>query len=153
VHKRSGVARKPVVPPAQLSKGQSLWRALSASLHKDGTWRTTKQFLRGDSSLVASALCHLRANCSLGSMSPQRLAIVKHCDRVALQVAVLSGFPTSATSLFSQCPISGPSPFAMARHRRPRHIPLAREDIPDNISHLTSSILPPGPDVIPNFGF
>ena len=150
MHKRTGVARKPVVPPAEPGGRQSPSHRLSASAHKDRAWPDTKRFLRRHSSPVASALCHLRANCGLGSMSPRRLVIRQDCNRVALQVAVLSGFPTGATSLFSPCPISGPSPFEATRRRRPRHIPLAREDIPC-ISCLTRSTTPPGPDVVPNF--
>jgi hypothetical protein len=150
VHRRSGVARKPV-PPAQPSWGQSPGHRLAASAHKDRIGPATKQFLRRDSSPVASALRRLRANCRLGSMSPQRLVIVEDCDRVTLQVAVLSGFPISAISLFSQCPVSGPSHFVAPRRRRPKHIPLAREDIP-HISHLPRSTTPPGPEGIPNFG-
>ena len=78
--------------------------------------------------------------------------MVGDCDGEALRKAILSGFPTITTSSFSQCPISGPSRPATACYRRPRHMPLAREDIP-HISHLTRSTTPPGPDVIPNFGF
>jgi hypothetical protein len=151
VHTRSRVARTPVVPPAQPSGRQSASHRLSASAHKDRTWPATKEFLRRQRNPVPSALCHLRANCWFASMSPRRLVIVEDCDRVALHVSVLSGFPTSATSFFSQCPISRPSPFVTARGQRPRHIPLAREDIP-HISHLTRSITPRGADVIPNFG-
>ena len=143
MHRRSGVARQPVVPPDQPSGRQSPSHRLSASAHKDRTWPATKQFLRRGSGPAPSALCHLRANCSLGSMSRQRLVIVQHCDRVALEATVLSGFPTGTISFFSQCPVSGPSPFAMARHRRPRHIHLARDDIP-HISRLTRSATPPG---------
>jgi hypothetical protein len=69
---------------------------------------------------------------------------------VALRAAILSGFPTITTSSFSHCPISGPIPFVGAHDRRPRQMPLAREDI-SHISHLVSSTPPPGPDVIPNF--
>jgi hypothetical protein len=149
VHKRSGVARKPVVPPAEPSGRQSPRHRLSASAHKDRTWRATKRFLRRESSPVASALCHLRANCPLGSMSPRRLLIVQLCERVGLQVVVLSGSPTSSTSLFSQCPIFGPSPFVGVHDRRPRQVPLAREDIPC-IPCLTRSTTSPGLDVVPN---
>lgn len=130
MHRRSGVARKPFVPPAQPGGRQSPSHRLSASAHQDRSWPATRQFLRRDSSPVAGALCNPRASCRLGSMSPQRPVIVQHSDRVAFRVAVLSRFPTSTTSCFSQCPISGPSPFVAARHRRPRQIPLPREDIP-----------------------
>lgn len=150
MHKRSGVDRKPAVEPAQPSRGQALQCASSSTLHKDRTWPTTKQHLRRDSSPVARVLSDDRANCSLGSMSPQGLVIVQHCDPVALQVAILSGFPTITTSSFSHGPISGPSPFVVAHHRRTRQIPLPRGDIP-HTSRLTSSTPPPGPDVIPNF--
>jgi len=119
VHRRSGIARKPVVPPAGPSGRQSMSHRLSASAHKDRTWPAAKQFLRRQSSPLASALSPLRANCRLGSTSPQRLVIVPHCDCVALQVPVLSAFPTSATSFFSQCPISGPSsPICSGLRRR-----------------------------------
>jgi hypothetical protein len=150
VHTRSRVARTPVVPPAQSSGRQSPSHRLPASAHKDRTWPAMKQFLRRVRSRVPSALCHLRASCRLGPMSPRRFVIVDDCNFVALQVAVLSGLPTSATSFFSQCPISRPGPLVAARRRRPRHIPLARDDIP-NISHLRRSTTPPGADVIPNF--
>jgi hypothetical protein len=151
VHRRSGEAKQPAVPPDQPSGRQSPSHRLSASAHKDRTWPATKQFLRRDSGPAPSALCHLRANCSLGSMSPQGLVIVQHCDCVALKATVLSGYPTGTSSFFSQCPVSGPSPFAMARHRRARHTPLARDDIP-HISRVTRSATPPGPDVIPMLG-
>jgi hypothetical protein len=71
-------------------------------------------------------------------------------DCVALRAAILSGFPTVTAPSFSQRPISGPIPFVGPHDRRPRQMPLAREDIP-HIFHLVSSPPPPGPDVIPNF--
>jgi len=71
-------------------------------------------------------------------------------NRMALRAAILSGFPTITTRSFSQRPISGPIPCGGAHDRRPRQMPLAREDIP-RISHLMSSTPPPGPDVIRNF--
>ena len=59
--------------------------------------------------------------------------MVRDCDWGALRQALLSGFPTIATSSLSRCPISGPSPFVVAHHRRPRHIPLPRDDIPHTL--------------------
>jgi hypothetical protein len=153
VYKRSGVARKRVVPPAQLSKGQSLCRALSASPHKDGTWRTTKQHLHRDSSAVAGALYHGRGFCNLSRKWFRRLVTTRERKWAAFRAAILSGIPTITIPSFLQCPVSGPGLFLGARSRRLREMPLAREDLPHNISHLTSSTPPPGPDVIPNFGF
>ena len=150
MHKRSGVGRKPVVQSIQSRSCHALDRASSATITKSRTWLTTKQHSRRDGNPVASVLYHDRANCSPGSMSPQALVIVQDCHRVALQVAILSGFPTITTSSFSHCPISGRIPVVVAHHRRARQIPRPRDDIP-HISRLTSSIPPPGPDVIPNF--
>ena len=48
----------------------------------------------------------------------------------ALRVAILSGFPSITTPSFSPCPVSGSIRFVCASDRRPRQIPLAREDIP-----------------------
>ena len=135
MHTSSSVARTPVVPPAQPSGRQSASHRLSASAHKDRTWPATKEFLRRHRNPVPSVLCQLRANCRLATMSPRRLVIVEDCGRVALHVSVLSGFPTSATAFFSQCPISRPSPFVTARGKPSRHIPLAREDIPHISPH------------------
>ena len=146
MHTRSSVARTPIVPPAQPSVRQSASQRLSASAH-DRTWPATKAFLRRQRNPVSSALCQLRVNCWLASIAPRRLIIVEDCDRLALSVFVLSGFPTSGNLFFSQCAISRRARFVTARSQRPRNIPLAREDIPD-ISHLTRSITPPGADVI-----
>ena len=148
MHTRSGVDRKPAVQPAQPRRGQALQRASSATLNKGKTWPATKQHLSRGSSPIASVLYGGRANCSRGSMSPWRLVALR--DWGALRQAILSGFPTITTSSFSHCPISGPRPFVVAHHRRTRQIPLPRDDIPP-IARLTSSIPPPGADVIPKF--
>ena len=150
MHTRSGVDRKPAVQPAQPRRGQALQRASSATLNKDRTWPTTKQLLHRDSNPVASAHCHGGANFRLSSKWSPRLVTVRDCDLGALRQAILSGFPTITTSSFSHCPISGLSPFVVAHHRRTRQIPLPRDDIP-HIARLTSSIPPPGADVIPKF--
>ena len=138
MYKRSGVGRKPVAPPVQPRGGQALLRASSATLNKGRTWLTTKQHLRRDGNPVGSALYQGRAICSLSSGWSRRLVMARECNCVALRVAILSGFPTITTPSFSQCPISGPIPFVGAHDRRPRQMPLAREDIP-HISHLVSS--------------
>lgn len=67
-----------------------------------------------------------------------------------LRESILSGIPTIMMPPFLDCPVSGPGLFLGAHSRRPRQMPLAREDI-SHISHLTRSTPPPGPDVIPNF--
>jgi hypothetical protein len=117
VNRRSGVAKTPVVPQAQPGGRPSTSHRLSPSAQKDRTWPATRLFSRRDSSPVASALYHFRANCSLDSMSSQSLVIVQDYDCVVFPVAVLSGLPTSATWFFPQCSISGPSPFVAARRR------------------------------------
>jgi len=150
VHNRSGVGQKPVVQPAQPRRGQALERTSSAALYKDRTWPTTKQHLRRDRNPGASVLCHGRANCRLSSKWSRRLVMARECNWLALRAAILSGFPTITTPSFSQCPTSGPPPFAGAHDRRPGQMPLAREDLP-HLAHLMSSTPPPGPDGIPNF--
>jgi hypothetical protein len=147
VHKRSGVGRKPVVQPVQPRGGQALERASATNLNKGRTWLTTKQHLRRGGDPAGSALYHARAICSLSSEWSRKLVMARECNCVALRAAILSGFPTITTPTFSQCPISGPIPFVGTHDRRPRQMPLAREDIP-HISHLVSSTPPPGPDVI-----
>jgi hypothetical protein len=91
-------------------------------------WSFTRKKKVSASALGIKKDCGIPCRQALILRAPRRLVIWQDCNRVALQVAVLSGLPTSAASLFSQCPISGLSPFLMARRRRPRHIPLARED-------------------------
>jgi hypothetical protein len=150
VHKRSGVGQKPVVQPARPRRGQALQRASSATFQKDRTCPTTKQHLRRDGNPAASAVYHGHANCRLSLKWFPRLGMARKCNCVALQAAILSGFPTITAPSFSQRPISGPTPFVGAHDRRPRQMPRAREDIP-HTSHLTRSTPPPGPDVISNF--
>ncbi len=150
MHKRSGVDRKPVVQPVQPRGGQAPERASSTTLSKGWTWLTTKRHWHRDGNPVGSAPYHGRAICSLSSGWSRRLIMARECNCVALRAAILSGFPTITTPSFSPCPISGPIPFVGVHDRRPRQMPLAREDIP-RISHLVSSTPPPGPDVIPNF--
>jgi len=150
VHKRSGVGRKPVVQPVQPRGGQAPECASSTTLNKGRTWLTTKQHLRRDGNPAGRVLYNARAICSLSSGWSRKLVTARECNCVALRAAILSGFPTITTPTFSQCPISGPIPFVGAHDRRPRQMPLAREDLP-HISHLVSSTPPPGPDVIPNF--
>jgi len=70
----------------------------------------------------------------------------------AFWTAILSGFPSIPTTSFSKCLVSGPIPFVCAPDRRPRQIPLAREDIPA-FPHRMSTAPPPGPEVISNFNF
>ena len=151
MHKKSGADRKPVVQPARPRTGHALQRASSATLNKGKTWPTAKQHSRRNSSPIASVLYDGWANCSRGSVSPRRLVMVRDCDWGPLRQAILSGFPTIPTSSFSHRPISGPNPFVVAHRRRTGQIPLPRDDIP-HISRLTSSMPPPGPEVIPNFG-
>ena len=134
MHKRSGVGRKPVVQPVQPRGGQAPERASSTTLNKGRTWLTTKQHLRRDGNPAGSALYHARAICSLSSGWSRKLVMARECNCVALRAAILSGFPTITTPTFSQCPISGPIPFVGAHDRRPRQMPLAREDIPPHFS-------------------
>jgi hypothetical protein len=150
VHKRSGVARKPVVQPAQPSRGQGVRCAFSASLHKDGAFPTTEQHLRPQANRMASGLDHSRGTCSLRSKSSRRPPSTSERDWFGLFASILSGFPNVTIRPFSPCPISGPVSRRGRNDRRPRQAPLAREDIP-HISRLMSSTPPPGPDVISNF--
>ncbi len=150
MHKKSGVASKPVVPPAQPGKGQSLRRALSLSPYKYGTCSTTKQHLRRDSSSVARALYDARETCNLPSKRPGRLVTTRERKWAALRASISSGIPTITIPSCLPCPVSGPGLFLGARSRRPTEMPLAREDIP-HISQLTASTPPTGPDVLPNF--
>jgi len=55
---------------------------------------------------------------------------VQECYGGAFEAAILSGFPTITTLSFSQRTVSGPIPFVGTPDRRPRQMPLAREDIP-----------------------
>ena len=149
---RSGVVRKPVVQSAQTTRSQALKRGSSATLTKGGTWPSTKQRLRRGGNLVASAHYHNRANCRLSSKWPRRLVMARERNCRGLRVAILSGFPSIPTPSFSKCPVSGPIPFVGTPDRRPRQIPLAREDIPA-FPHRMSTAPPPGPEVISNFNF
>jgi hypothetical protein len=149
VHTRSGVSRKPVVQPVQPRRGHALERVPSATLHKDRASPTKKQHLRPRGNPVTSALDHGRAIWSQSSKWSRRLVMARECNCVTPRAAILSGFPTITTPSFSPCPASGPI-LVGAHDRRPRQVPLAREDIP-HVSHLASSTPPPGPDVIPNF--
>jgi hypothetical protein len=130
VHTKSGVSQKPVVQPAQTRRGQALERRSSATLTKGRTWPSAKQRLRRGGNPVASALYHGRANYRLSRKWSQGLLIAQECYCGALRAAILSGFPTITTLPFSQCPVSGPIPFVGTPDRRPRQIPLPREDIP-----------------------
>lgn len=150
MRKRSGVARKFVIPPAQPCKGQWLRRTLWASSSKDGTWPTTKPRLRRDRSSVASAPYNARETCSLHSKQSRGLVTTWERKWAALRAPILSGIPTITIPSFPQCPVSGRGLFLGTHGRRPRQMPLAREDIP-HISHLTSSTPPPGQEVSPNF--
>ncbi len=150
MHKRSGVARKAVVPPAQLCEGPSLRRTWSASLHNDGTWLTTHQHLHGGGSSVASALYDVRFTCGRHSKRSRRLAARRERNWVALGAAILSGIPNILIALFLQCSVSARDILPEVHSRRTREIPLAREDIPDSTLRCASSAPPPGPDVISN---
>jgi hypothetical protein len=152
VHTRSGVSQKPAVQPAQTGRGEALERRSSATLTKGRTWASSKQRLRRGGIPVARALYLSRVKCRLSSKGPCRLVKAQECYGGAFGAAILSGFPTVTALSFSQRPVSGPIPFVGTPDRRPRQMPLAREDIP-YISQLMSSTTPPGPDVIPNFGF
>lgn len=124
--------------------------ALSASSHKDGAFPPTKQYLRREGNLLASAFLRGRRDCSQRLKRSQRAARTLERDWLGLCAVILSDIPTIITRPFSQCPISGLIASGGRLDRRPRHVPLARENIP-HISHLTGSTPPPGPDVIPNF--
>jgi hypothetical protein len=152
VHTRSGVTQKPAVQPAQTGRGEALERRSSATLTKGRTWASSKQRLRRGGIPVARALYLSRVKCRLSSKGPCRLVKAQECYGGAFGAAILSGFPTVTALSFSQRPVSCPIPFVGTPDRRPRQMPLAREDIP-YISQLMSSTTPPGPDVIPNFGF
>ena len=146
---RSGVARNSVVPPTQPKRGPALERVSSATLHKDRASPTKKQHQGPDGNPVTSALGHGRAIWSQSLKWSQRLVLAPECNCVTPRAANSSGFPTITTPSFSKCPAS--SPILVGAHdRRPRQVPLAREDIP-HVSHVASSPPPPGPDVIPNF--
>jgi hypothetical protein len=134
-----------VVPPAQPSKGQSPRRTLSASPHKDEAWPTTKQHLRRQVNPVANVFHHSWRICSLRRKRSRRLAMRRERKWATLRASILSGIPTITIPSFLHCPVSGPGLFLGAHSRRPRQMPLAREDIP-HISHLTRSTPPPGPD-------
>lgn len=152
MHTRRGVSKKPVVQPVQTRRGKALERRSSATLTKGRTWPSPKQRLRRGGIPVATALYHSRANYRLSWKWSQGLLIAQECYGGAFGAAILSGFPTITTLSFSQRPISDPIPFVGPHDRRPKQTPLAREDIPHN-SHFVSATPPPGPDVIPNFGF
>lgn len=129
MHTRSGVNQKPVVQPAQTRRGEALARRSSATLTKGRTCPSAKQRLGHVGNPVASALYHGRANYRLSWKWSQGLLIAQECHGGALREAILSGLPTITTPSFSVCPVSGPIPFVGAPDRRPRQIPLAREDI------------------------
>jgi hypothetical protein len=150
VRNKSGVARKAVIPPAQLSGGLSLRCTWPASPHKDVTWDTTKQQLHDSGSSVASALYDVRLTCSQHSKRSSRLATRRERNWVALGAAISSGIPNIMIALFLQCPVAAQDILLAVHGRRTREIPLAREDIPDSILLCASSAPPPGPDVISN---
>lgn len=147
---RSGVARKAVIPPAQLSGGLSLRCTWPASPHKDVTWDTTNQQLHGSGSSVASALYDVRLTCNQHSKRSRRLATRRERNWVALGAAISSGIPNTMIALFLQCPVSARNILLAVHGRRTREIPLAREDIPDSTFRRANSAPPPGPDVISN---
>ena len=130
--KTTGVCRKPVVPPAQPSRGQAVRCALSASLHKDGTFPATKQHSRRQGNCMASDFHHGRGTCSLRSKRSRGPAMTRECNWSGFRAAILSGCPSIPGRHFSQCPISGPISYGGRHDRRRRQTPLARENIPDN---------------------
>lgn len=149
VHKRSGVARKPVVPPAEPCRDQWRRRTLSASPHKDEICPTTKQRLRRNSSPVAGALYHGRGFCSLSRKRSRRLVTTRDRNWAALRGTILSGIPTIPIPSFLHCPVSGPGLFLGAHSRAPdrclwrartflisavQHLRLARMGFPTSIS-------------------
>jgi hypothetical protein len=150
VRNRSEIARKVVVPPAQLCEGPSLRRTWSASSHYDGTWLTTHQHLHGSGGSVASALYDVRLTCSQHSKRSRRLARRRGRNWVALGAAILSGIPNIMIALFLHCSVSARDILPELHSRRTREIPLAREDIPGSTFRCASSAPPPGPDVISN---
>ena len=136
MHKRSGVARKAVVPPAESCRGQWVQRTLSVSTYKNGTWPTTKQHLHRDSTHVAVALYNPQGPCSLNSKQSRRQITTRERTWAALRASILSGIPTITVPSFSQRPVGGL--FLVTHSRRPGELPLAREDIPDDsfIAHV-----------------
>ena len=147
---RSGVARKAVIPPAQLSGGLSLRCTWPASPHKNVTWDITNQQLRGSGSSVASALYDVRLTCSQHSKRSRRLAPRRERNWVAPGAAISSGIPNIIIALFLQCSVSAQDVLLAIHSRCTREIPLAREDIPDSTFRCANSAPPPGPDVISN---
>ena len=130
MHTRSGVSQKLVVPPAQTRRGEALERRSSVTLTKGRTWLSPKQRLRRGGNPVASALYYGRANYRLSWKWSQGLLIAQECYGGAFGAAILSGFPTIITLSVSQRPVSDPIALVGASDRRPRQMPLAREDIP-----------------------
>jgi hypothetical protein len=151
VRNRSGVARKPAVPSAEPGRSRPLWRALSACPHKDGTWLTTKQHLRRNSSPIARTLYDGRNTCRLHSWRALRLATARDGECRALRTAILSGIPNDRIALFLQCPVCALDILLSLHSRRATKIPLVREDIPDSNFRCATSAPPPGPDVIFQF--
>jgi hypothetical protein len=149
VQTRSGVSRKPVVQPVQPGRGGALERVPSATLHNHSASPARKQPLRPRDTPATSALHHRHAISSQSSMSSRRIVAARECSWVALRAAILSGFPSIKTSSFEQCPFSGPIPSEEPHDRRPRRMPLAREDIPPFSFHEFNRSDWPG--VIPNF--
>jgi hypothetical protein len=146
VHKRSGVARKSVVQPAQPSRGQGVRCALSASLHKDRAFPTTEQHLRPEENRMASGLDHSRRTWSLRSKGSRRPPSTSERDGFGLFASILSGFPNVTTRPFSPCPMSRLISCRDENDRRPRQAPLAREDIPHSLIRQFNTSAWPGCD-------
>ena len=132
-----------MIPPAEPCRGQWPRHTLSVFPHENGTWPTTKLHLRRNSSPVASALYDGRGTCSLHSKRFRRLVMVQERKWAPLRASNLSGIPTIMIPLLLHCSVSAPGLFPGTHSRRPRQMPLAREDIP-HISHITSSTPPVG---------
>jgi hypothetical protein len=150
VHKRSGVLRKPVVPPVEPSGGGVLSRELSPSQRKHWGWVTARVHFRRECGPVTSALYHARETSSLHSKRSERLATARDGECAALRAAILSGIPNARIALFLQCSVSARDILPEVHSRRTREIPFAREDIPDSTFRCANAAPPPGPDVISN---
>lgn len=148
--KRIGVSGKRGIQPALERTGSRLRRASCATLHKDETWPTTKEHLRLDVNVVASAFYRGLRTCRLRSERSGRQETAREINSFGSRGDILSGFPTINTRPFFRQSNSRPISCVGGHDRRPAHAPLPREDIL-HISHLVSSTPPPGPDVIPNF--
>ena len=129
MHQRSGAVARPVVSPAESFGDRWLRRTLAVSQQRESTWLIPKRPLRSLGCPLPTMVGHGWPTCGLSSRLSWTLLAARERNSATLRAAILSGIPTIAITSFFRCPLSGQDLPPRPHSRRPKRMPLAREDI------------------------